>query len=107
MSGAKIRQAKEAARFIVNHLGRGDEFTLVDFDDGVTAFSEKLLPATGENIGRALKFIEAIEDSGGTNINEALLARPGPDDGRRPAGLRSFPDGRPADRRHDRRRPRS
>jgi Ca-activated chloride channel family protein len=74
MSGAKIRQAKEAARFIVNHLGRGDEFTLVDFDDGVSAFSDKLVPATGENVDRALKFIEAIEDSGGTNINEALLA---------------------------------
>ncbi|HSA96448.1 MAG TPA: VIT and VWA domain-containing protein, partial [Acidobacteriota bacterium] len=74
MSGTKIRQAKEAARFIVNHLGRGDEFTLVDFDDGVTALSDRLLPATGENVERGLKFIEAIEDSGGTNINEALLA---------------------------------
>ena len=74
MSGTKIRQAKEAARFIVNHLGRGDEFTLVDFDDGVSAFSDELVPATGENVDRALKFIEAIEDSGGTNINEALLA---------------------------------
>ena len=74
MSGTKIRQAKEAARFIVNHLGRGDEFTLVDFDDGVSAFSDGLLPATDENVDRALKFIEAIEDSGGTNINEALLA---------------------------------
>ena len=74
MSGTKIRQAKEAARFIVNHLGRGDEFTLVDFDDGVSAFSDRLVPATGENVDRALKFIEAIEDSGGTNINEAILA---------------------------------
>jgi Ca-activated chloride channel family protein len=74
MSGTKIRQAKEAARFIVNHLGRGDEFTLVDFDDGVSAFSDKLVPATGENVDRALKFVDAIEDSGGTNINEALLA---------------------------------
>ena len=74
MSGAKIRQAKEAARFIVNHLGRGDEFTLVDFDDGVSAFSEGLVPATDENVDRALEFIEGIVDSGGTNINEALLA---------------------------------
>ncbi len=74
MSGTKIRQAKEAARFIVNHLGRGDEFTLVDFDDGASAFSDRLVPATGENVDRALKFVEAIEDSGGTNINEALLA---------------------------------
>jgi Ca-activated chloride channel family protein len=74
MSGAKIRQAKEAARFIVSHLGRGDEFTLIDFDDGVSAFSERLLPATEENAARALEFIEAIEDAGGTNIDEALHA---------------------------------
>jgi Ca-activated chloride channel family protein len=73
MSGAKIRQAKEAARFILNHLGPRDEFSLIDFDDGVTAFSEALVPATAENIGRALKFIDGIEDSGGTNINDALL----------------------------------
>jgi Ca-activated chloride channel family protein len=74
MNGAKMRQAKEAARFILNHLDRRDEFTLIDFDDGVTAFSETLVPATAENIGRALKFVEAIEDTGGTNINDALLA---------------------------------
>ncbi|MBE3124297.1 MAG: VWA domain-containing protein [Acidobacteria bacterium] len=74
MSGAKMRQTKEAARFILNHLDRRDEFTVVDFDDGVTPFSETLVPATAENIGRALKFVEAIEDTGGTNINDALLA---------------------------------
>ena len=73
MSGAKIRQAKEAARFVLNHLDRGDEFSLVDFDDGVTAFSETLVPATADNVGRALKFVDGIEDSGGTNINDALL----------------------------------
>jgi len=73
MSGTKIRQAKEAARFVLNHLARGDEFSLVDFDDGVTAFSETLVPATADNVGRALKFVDGIEDSGGTNINDALL----------------------------------
>ncbi|MCX6568406.1 MAG: VIT and VWA domain-containing protein [Candidatus Aminicenantes bacterium] len=73
MSGAKIRQAKEAARFILNHLGPRDEFSLVDFDDDVTPFSDALVPATAENIGRALKFVDGIEDSGGTNINDALL----------------------------------
>jgi Ca-activated chloride channel family protein len=96
MSGTKIRQAQEAARFIVNHLGRGDEFTLVDFDDGVSAFSDKLLPATAENVDRALKFIEAIEDAGGTNINEALLAAlsriPGGD---RPSYVLFLTDGLP------------
>lgn len=74
MSGTKIRQAKEAARFVINHLDRRDAFTLVDFDDGITPFSDGLVPATEDNVGRALKFVEAIEDTGGTNINDALLA---------------------------------
>ena len=55
MSGTKIRQAKEAARFILGHLGREDAFTLVDFDDGVTPFTDALVPATPENVGRALE----------------------------------------------------
>jgi Ca-activated chloride channel family protein len=74
MSGAKIRQAKEAARFVLGRLDRRDAFTLVDFDDGVTAFSSGLIPATADNVGRALKFVDGIEDLGGTNINDALLA---------------------------------
>jgi Ca-activated chloride channel family protein len=73
MSGVKIRQAKDAARFIINHLDPSDEFTLIDFDDGVTALSPRLVPATAGNVGRALKFVDAIEDSGGTNLNDALL----------------------------------
>lgn len=72
MEGAKIRQAKAAARFILGHLDRRDAFTLIDFDDGVTAFSDGLVPATADNVERAQKFVEAIEDSGGTNINDAL-----------------------------------
>ena len=96
MSGAKIRQAKEAARFILNHLDRRDAFTLIDFDDGVTAFSDGLVPATEENVGRALKFVEAIEDSGGTNINDALLgALSRMRDGERPSYVLFLTDGLP------------
>ncbi|MFQ6037437.1 MAG: VIT domain-containing protein [Candidatus Aminicenantales bacterium] len=73
MSGSKIQQAKEAARFIIRHLGERDRFSIVDFDDGVTAFSDELVPANKENREKALAFVDGIEDSGGTNINEALL----------------------------------
>jgi len=73
MSGAKIRQAKEAARFILRHLDPRDDFTLIDFDDAVSALSRELLPATEANVGRALEFVDRIEDSGATNINDALL----------------------------------
>jgi len=73
MEGTKMSQARAAARFILGRLDGRDAFTVIDFDDGVTAFSDALLPATAANVGRALKFVDAIEDSGGTNVNDALL----------------------------------
>jgi Ca-activated chloride channel family protein len=73
MSGKKIKQAKEAVRFIINHLDKKDRFSLVDFDDGVSLFSSELIPANHENIEKALRFVDEVEDSGGTNINDALL----------------------------------
>ncbi|NOR53379.1 MAG: VWA domain-containing protein, partial [Candidatus Aminicenantes bacterium] len=73
MSGKKMKQAKEAVRFVVNHLGEKDKFSLVDFDDGVNVFSSEIVAANPENRERALRFVDDIEDSGGTNINEALL----------------------------------
>ena len=73
MSGKKIKQAKEAVRFIINHLDKKDKFSLVDFDDGVSLFSSEIIPASRENIERALRFVDEVEDSGGTNINDALL----------------------------------
>ncbi len=72
MSGKKIIQAKEAARFVINHLDPGDMFSLIDFDDGVDFYSQKMVAASKENIEKALLFVDDIEDSGGTNINEAL-----------------------------------
>jgi len=72
MSGAKIRQAKEAARFVINRLEENDRFSIVDFDDGVSLFAPELVPAQEADRIQALKFIDGIQDSGGTNINEAL-----------------------------------
>jgi Ca-activated chloride channel family protein len=73
MSGKKILQTKEAARFIINHLDDKDQFSIIDFDDGVSLFSKELVAANAENREKALRFISSVEDSGGTNINEALL----------------------------------
>jgi Ca-activated chloride channel family protein len=73
MSGKKITQAKKAVRFVINHLEMGDKFALVDFDDGVEVFSAHLVPTNPGNREKALRFVDEIEDSGGTNINDALL----------------------------------
>ena len=73
MSGRKIKQAKEAVRFVINHLDEKDKFSIVDFDDGVDVFASEIVPANSENIKKALFFVDEIEDSGGTNINDALI----------------------------------
>ncbi len=73
MSGKKIVQAKDAARFIINHLDKDDKFSIIDFDDSVEVFSPELVVADAQNKSRALQFVDEIEDAGGTNINEALL----------------------------------
>lgn len=73
MSGKKIQQAREAARFVIDHLDRDDRFSIIDFDDGVTLFSPELAAADPANRKKALEFIAGVEDSGGTNINEALI----------------------------------
>ncbi len=73
MSGKKIQQAREAARFIINHLDERDHFSVIDFDDGISLFSAELAAADAANREKALEFIAGVEDSGGTNINEALI----------------------------------
>jgi Ca-activated chloride channel homolog len=73
MSGKKIQQAREAARFVIEHLDKDDRFSIIDFDDGVTLFSPDLAAADPANREKARKFIAGVEDSGGTNINEALI----------------------------------
>jgi Ca-activated chloride channel family protein len=96
MKGTKIRQVKDAALFIVRHLGNDDRFSVIDFDDATTPFSEELVPASAVNLDRAAKFIEGITDKGGTNINEALtraLALMSPGD--RPNYVLFLTDGQP------------
>jgi Ca-activated chloride channel family protein len=96
MSGRKIVQAKDAVRFIINHLSGEDRFALIDFDDGVTVFSTELVSATSENRKNALQFVDQIEDAGGTNINDALhqaLRMVQPDE--RPTYILFLTDGQP------------
>jgi len=73
MSGPKIEQTRQAARYIVNHLGPDDLFSIIDFDDGVSVLSPKLEPASVTFRAAGLKFIEGIQDAGGTNIRDALV----------------------------------
>ncbi|MBC7219990.1 VWA domain-containing protein [Candidatus Bipolaricaulota bacterium] len=71
--GEKMVQAREAAAFIVRHLGPADRFGVIAFDSSVSDLTPGLVPATGENVANALRAIAALVASGGTNIHESLL----------------------------------
>ncbi len=72
MAGEKIQGARDALRFCLQSLSEGDRFNVVRFSTGVEPFAEQLIPATSDNVGRALTFADRLEALGGTNISEAL-----------------------------------
>jgi len=69
MSGVKMTQAKDAAKFIVNNLNDGDRFNIVDFSDNVLSFRGGHVNYTNAARDSALNYINAFIASGGTNIS--------------------------------------
>ncbi|MBU0508356.1 VIT and VWA domain-containing protein [bacterium] len=86
MSGEKIQQAREAARFVFQNLNRDDLFNFITYNDNVESCFESMRPASRENIGRAMDRLDRMDASGGTNIYRALEV-----------ALDQFPDKRSAD----------
>lgn len=96
MSGRKIKQAKEALRFCINSLNRGDRFNIIAFATSVNSYQSKLVPATPQNIASALEFAAGLEARGGTNINQALLSGLGIfEETKRPRMIVFLTDGQP------------
>ena len=72
MSGEKIEQAKEALRFILDNLNADDHFAIVAFADYSQALQTQLVPVSAANTAQAKSWINRLDASGGTNIDEAL-----------------------------------
>jgi len=72
MAGEKIQGARDALRFCLQSLEPADRFNVVRFSTGVEPLSQQLLPASPDNVGRALTFVDRFEALGGTNISDAL-----------------------------------
>ncbi len=72
MSGNKMTQAKDAARFIVNNLNVGDKFNIIDFDNNIVPFRPTLVDYNPTNASAALTFINSIVALGSTNISDSL-----------------------------------
>lgn len=73
MHGEKLARAVEAIDFFLHGLQPRDQFNLVLFNDHVEPLSPTPLPATTENVERALGFVKNSMLGGGTDLNQALL----------------------------------
>jgi Ca-activated chloride channel family protein len=72
MRGVKMEQARKALKYCLDNLGAGDRFGLINFATTVNRYEDKLLPANAEQIAKAKKWVEDLEATGGTAINDAL-----------------------------------
>lgn len=72
MSGTKIEQARRAALRLVDLLNEHDRLAIVHYGSDVRALGG--LFATEDNKARMRRYINGIQDEGGTNIGEGLWA---------------------------------
>lgn len=70
--GNRIGQAKNALKYCLRSLTENDRFTMINFASQVTKYSNNLNKATPDNIEEARKWVDALEPTGGTAIDDAL-----------------------------------
>jgi len=96
MQGRKIEQARAAGRQLLGTLRPDDRFRLIDFSNDVRTFKDDFVAATSDNVREANRYLDALDASGGTNIEGALreAMRPTPTRDRLPLVL-FITDGEP------------
>ncbi|MCX7683395.1 MAG: VIT domain-containing protein [Anaerolineae bacterium] len=94
MEGEKLAQAKEALRYILEHLNDEDRFNIIAFSSGLQPYARELRPASEAH--EAIAWVQRLEAVGGTDINRALLAAL-TYAGERPAVLIFLTDGLPTE----------
>lgn len=83
MSGYPLNTAKELIRNLVSDLRETDTFNLILFSGASIQMAEKSVPASEDNIKKAIQIIEEQEGAGGTELAPALrdaIAIPGRED---------------------------
>ena len=72
MNGKKMKQAREAAKFVVNNLTENDTFNIIRYSDNVQKHRPELERYSSDSQRSAVSFINDTFAGGGTNINDAL-----------------------------------
>jgi Ca-activated chloride channel family protein len=72
MSGASIRQAKEALLLALERLQPEDRFEVIEFNSTAQALFGESRDASRENVRRAVRWVASLEARGGTEMAAAL-----------------------------------
>lgn len=97
MEGEKLQQAKDALRYVLEHLNAQDRFNVIAFSSGLSTYARGLRPATEAE--EAIAWVQRLEAVGGTDINRALLEAlaQGGTAAERPTVLIFLTDGQPTE----------
>jgi Ca-activated chloride channel family protein len=74
MRGVKMDQAKKALQYCLKNLGTQDRFGLINFATTVNKYKDGLVEANKEQLEQAGKWVDQLEATGGTAIDDALSA---------------------------------
>ena len=74
MYGRPIQQAKAAVERGLRLLQPGDSFQVISFSMTASRFGQTPVPATPENIGRAIQYVRSLNGEGGTMMLEGIRA---------------------------------
>src|SRR5262245_6892414 len=74
MRGVKMEQAKKAMKYCLNSLAAKDRFALINFATTVNKYRDGLVENTPDQLEQARKWVDNLEPTGGTAINDALAA---------------------------------
>jgi Ca-activated chloride channel family protein len=72
MTGQPIEQSRAAIRYALTHMRPDDTFQVVRFASSAESMSEQPLPATPQNVSRALQYIQSMQAGGGTMMIEGI-----------------------------------
>jgi len=72
MHGMALEQSKDALLFALSELDANTYFNVIDFDSTAKSLFAASKPATPDNIGLALDFVDGFSSDGGTNMAPAL-----------------------------------
>jgi Ca-activated chloride channel family protein len=95
MEGEKFMQAQTALAYALDHLNPGDQFNVIAFSSGTSAFASGLRPA--DEASEAVGWLEGLSARGATDIDRALLEAVDMMDGERPEMVIFLTDGLPTE----------